>query len=168
MSDRQTIFFHLLRTPIDDKGDALRALVQRVSSGAEPEAPVDAFTLDPASFNQIPGSPFAYWVSDSMRNLFADLRPFESDGRSIRSGLKSAADDRFVSTWWEIPATSITSYNNDQIANWVPFAKGGIYSPSHIIYLPGCGTPGIMTWHSGQVGWAVLDLRVASQGDFKG
>jgi hypothetical protein len=52
------------------------------------------------------------------------------------------------------------------LGNKKPCAPQFILGPPRIICLLGRGSPGIMTWHSGQVGWAVLGLHVASQGDF--
>jgi len=77
------------------------------------------FTLDPVSFKQVPNAPFAYWVSEQIRQLFKDLEPFESAERTARQGLASADDFRYVRCWWEAPAGEA----------WKPFAKGGGVSP---------------------------------------
>jgi hypothetical protein len=83
------------------------------------------FTLDPASFAQVPNAPFAYWVEEKVRQLFKDLPPFESDNRTARVGLQTGDDFRFVRCWWEVPVESQTSLTR----RWRPFAKGGAYSP---------------------------------------
>jgi hypothetical protein len=77
------------------------------------------FALDPASFEQVPNTPFAYWVSEQIRRLFKELEPFESAKRTARQGLASADDFRYVRCWWE------TATGDD----WKPFAKGGDFSP---------------------------------------
>ncbi len=80
-----TPIFRLLAVPIDDKGDALRALVQEVNAGVSrgdvkretvkrKDAGGEVFAVDPADFGQIPGSPFAYWVGDSIRRNMASRR----------------------------------------------------------------------------------------------
>ena len=78
------------------------------------------FDIDPVSFNVIPGTPFAYWVSDKVRGAFQKFEPFESDGRVVRQGLATADDFRFVRAWWEVEPNS---------EKWPGFAKGGKFSP---------------------------------------
>jgi hypothetical protein len=65
------------------------------------------YAVDPVSFRQVPGSPFAYWVSDHIRRLFTELPPFEGEGRTVRVGLQTSDDFRFVRTWWEVPVEKI-------------------------------------------------------------
>lgn len=106
-----TLFLRVLEQA--DKATALREAVQQGSN---------SFKVDPVSFAQVPGSPFAYWVSDRIRRLFKELPPFESEGRTVKQGLATADDFRFVRAWWEIPESGFR-------VKWFPFAKGGAYSP---------------------------------------
>src|SRR5260370_32213723 len=80
------------------------------------------FELEPQTLSAVPRSPFAYWVSDRLRQRFAELERFESNGRSVRQGLATADDFRFVRGWWAVAARQIRS-------RWYPFAKGGKFSP---------------------------------------
>jgi hypothetical protein len=85
------------------------------------------YEVNPDSFRIIPGTPFAYWVSDDLRSLFESLPAFESEGRSVRVGLQTSDDFRFVRGWWEIDPTR---------EGWPCFAKGGKYSPFYAdVYL---------------------------------
>ena len=86
-----TTFFRLLHA--DDKDAALRSAVDAANAG---KAAADVFHVDPASFGQVPGSPFAYWVCDRIRRLFRELPAFESKGRTVRVGLQTSDDFRFV------------------------------------------------------------------------
>ena len=65
------ICFRLLdaKDPAQPLADAVHALAQ----GA---ATQDTYAVDPASFRHIPSAPFAYWVSDRFRSLFARLPLF--------------------------------------------------------------------------------------------
>jgi hypothetical protein len=112
-----TTFLRLLAA--DDKAAALRAAVAAVRAGHP--AP-DVFAVDPASFRQVPGTPFAYWVSESVRGIFATFPQFESGGRNIKQGLATADDFRFVRAWWEIAPSDM------RIDSWGGFAKGGAHS----------------------------------------
>ncbi|TGM19319.1 BREX-1 system adenine-specific DNA-methyltransferase PglX [Leptospira selangorensis] len=76
------------------------------------------FQVAPESFLALPGAPFAYWVSDAVRNVFQEFPKFESESRTARQGLATAEDFRFVRLWWENPDEA-----------WFGFAKGGAYSP---------------------------------------
>lgn len=78
--------------------------------------------VDPKSFEKVPGRPFAYWISDPVRDLFEVFPPFESDGRIVKQGLATADDFRFVRAWWE---TAL----DDNGEKWTLLAKGGAYAP---------------------------------------
>jgi hypothetical protein len=111
----RTVFLRILEE-IKDKALALKAAIIRPTTpGTHKRYDVDAM-----SFASVPGSPFAYWVSDSLRAVYGTLPAFESDGREARQGLATADDFRFVRLWWEV------RINDDK---WFPYAKGGKYSP---------------------------------------
>lgn len=85
--------------------------------------------MDPNSFRSIPGAPFAYWVSEAVRSIFAELPTFEANGRAVRQGMATADDFRFVRGWWEVDA------DNER---WPGFSKGGAYSAFYAdLYLVG-------------------------------
>lgn len=120
------VFFRLLHE--DDRATALQEAVAALREGEEPS---NVHPVDPASFEQVPGSPFAYWVSEQLRGKFAELPPFEGDGRKVKQGLATADDFRFVRASWEVnPVNEARSREETQEGKrWVPFAKGGEYSP---------------------------------------
>jgi hypothetical protein len=89
----QTTFFRLLKTPIDDKGDALAARITALNETGEAQK---TYSLDPADFAQIPGSPFAYWASDFIRRLFAEMPKMQSDGHRVYFDLSTKNDFRFL------------------------------------------------------------------------
>jgi len=141
-----TTFLRLLKDT--DKVSALESSIRSYAQGApDPER---TFRVDPDKFRKVPNTPFAYWVDDSIRDLFQKLPPFESDGRTVRVGLQTSDDFRFVRTWWEVDAdrrldpglggapdwkTDLPAFQawcrnrTRQGKYWVPFAKGGEYSP---------------------------------------
>ncbi|MCS3507490.1 BREX-1 system adenine-specific DNA-methyltransferase PglX [Achromobacter sp. JUb104] len=103
----------------EDKSAALLTACQALRQGG-----VDCrtFEIAPESFDAVPGKPFAYWVSDDIREIFKRLPRFEGDGRTVRVGLQTSDDFRFLRDWWEVDC--------DEIApKWRPFAKGGAFSP---------------------------------------
>lgn len=117
----KTVFIRVLET--DDKAAALRAAVRNpeLSAGSR-------FDIDVTSFAAVPRSPFAYWVSSTVRQLFRECPRFEAEGRRALGGLKTLSDERFVRTWWEIPPS--------ESASWPGLAKGGAFSPFYAdVYL---------------------------------
>lgn len=119
-----TIFFRLLDD--DDKGTALQEAV-----AALPQNPTtEAFAVNPESFEQVPGAPFAYWVGEKIRRCFEQLDNLEGEFRTAKQGVATADDFRFIRTAWEVYAQiSVKS-------GFYPFAKGGIFSPFYAnIYL---------------------------------
>jgi hypothetical protein len=110
----QTLFLRLLAE--DDKEAGLSRAIDDLAAGRENRL---AYSIDPDSFQQVPGSPFAYWVGDGIRRVFASLSSFESDGRHARKGLSTDDDFRFVRCHWECRQDALRSNS------WPPFVKGG-------------------------------------------
>ena len=132
-----TIFFRLLEP--DDKGAALHDAIAQLTTGT-PNA--NTFPVEPASFQQVPGSPFAYWVSDGIRESFTKFSGIEVDNRNVRIGLSTSDDFRFVRLWWESesrnvclpdihPQIFLGAYCALGETYWFPFAKGGAFSPNY-------------------------------------
>lgn len=106
---------HFLRLLTEiDKGKALETACQRLRQGVPDPC---HFDVAAESFDAVPGKPFAYWVSDAVRNVFKELNSLEADERTARQGLATAEDFRFVRAWWESHGSS-----------WFGFAKGGAFS----------------------------------------
>lgn len=126
----ESLFFRLLKTPLDEKGERLAAQVAALNEAGAAGEVDEAFSIDSADLSLIPGSPFAYWVSDSIRQLFKELPPM-SDRADVKQGLATADDFRFVRTWWEVPPQTFaySAEETTQGCRWAHFAKGGRYSP---------------------------------------
>ncbi|WP_429228732.1 BREX-1 system adenine-specific DNA-methyltransferase PglX [Aeromonas veronii] len=88
----------------------------------------NCYSASAADFGKIPGSPIAYWLSDSFRRTF-DNTPSVKSFSKASTGLQTSNSDEFLRFWWEIPL------GNDK---WFPFAKGGEYrkwygNVSHVV-----------------------------------
>lgn len=98
-----------------DKADALlRALHQLSAEGTR----ANRFETDASTFARVAGSPFAYWVSDALRELFTVLPTFASATRTAKQGLATGQDARFLRVWWEVVGSSDTQ-------GWRNLVKGG-------------------------------------------
>ncbi|WP_295444826.1 hypothetical protein [uncultured Thiodictyon sp.] len=114
-----TIFFRLIEA--EDKATALCEAVAAANAADGPR-PENLFSMAPQSFRQVPGAPFAYWVSDAVRASFRHLPALATGGRTVKQGLVTADDFRFIRAWWETEPARFGQ-------RWFCFAKGGSYSP---------------------------------------
>jgi hypothetical protein len=108
-----TLFIRLLDA--ENKAAAMAAAVAAVREGhAHPRV----FEVNPESFAQVPGSPFAYWVSEAVQRFFTQLPAIQND-YFLTSGTGTLDDFRFLRAWWETTENLI----------WFPYAKGGSFAP---------------------------------------
>jgi len=111
--------------------DRPAALRDAVSSRRLGRYDARVFDLQLAKLEQIPGVPLAYWMSDSIRSVFAELAQVEGAGGTVRQGLATSDDFQFVRAAWEVDPEKI-GYERDDFSRacrWAFFAKGGEYSP---------------------------------------
>lgn len=108
-----SLFLRLLES--DDKAAALGEAVAAV---AEVRPDPRVFEVAPESFAQVPGAPFAYWVSEAVRGLFRLFGSVEKD-HLVASGTGTLDDFRFLRVWWEVV----------RARKWFTYAKGGSYAP---------------------------------------
>jgi hypothetical protein len=125
----RTIF---LRTQeADDKAQCLLDAIRKPSNsfGAQ------RFEVDASLFAAVPRSPFAYWIGDNLRRLFAELPAFEIGGRAARQGGVNGDDFRWLRLWTESPLAPVHG-------RFAPIAKGGKYSPFYAdLLLEACWDP---------------------------
>ncbi len=121
-----TTFLRLLTQA--DKATALKSACSRFRAC---KADGERFEVAAAAFDAVPGKPFAYWVSEAVRGVFRRLPAFEGTGRTVKQGLATAEDFRFVRNWWEPAQAGIPTLGEQEVraSMWSGFAKGGAYSP---------------------------------------
>lgn len=112
-----TTFLRLLADK--DKANNLLASCTALRAG---DADTRVFQLAPESFRNVPGAPFAYWVSDAVRESFLAFPSFESELRQARQGGVNGDDFRWLRLWYEAPVESVSD------CEVVPIGKGGSYS----------------------------------------
>ncbi len=117
-----TTFLRLLANK--DKANILLASCAALRTNGKDAS---VFQLAPDSFRAVPGAPFAYWISENVRDVFSRLGAFVRDGRIAQHGASTKDDFRFLRLWWE----PVNTKNR-----WSLFAKGGAFSPFYAdIYL---------------------------------
>ena len=88
------------------------------------------YRVDASGFEAIPGSPIAYWASDSVRSAFISMPTVEDESRP-HIGIQTGDNERFLRLWWEV--TSQNSYldcsdamhSKQDNRRWYPCNKGG-------------------------------------------
>ncbi|MGK3192640.1 BREX-1 system adenine-specific DNA-methyltransferase PglX [Enterobacter soli] len=76
---------------------------------------------------KIPGSPIAYWVKNSFRDMFLHGEPFGSIAQA-KKGLSTGNNDIFIRNWYEVSIQKINIDKKQNISTalkWYPLTKGG-------------------------------------------
>ena len=112
-------FFRLLDGDEAEKRTALASGEKRFDATAQDE------------FKNIPGSPMAYWVSESMRAVFTAFPRLDTFA-SPRKGMVTADNPRFIRCWHEVSASNTgRGFSKDCAADsknkWFPYTKGGSF-----------------------------------------
>lgn len=103
-------------------------LLKRISNNIEDEL---VFENSVNRFNEIPGKPIAYWISDNSINCFKN-KPL-SDTAVFRAGLQTGNNDLFLRFWYEVnigqfePQCRNREESVQSEATWFPLNKGGGY-----------------------------------------
>ena len=115
----------LRATASKDKARALREM--RTAGRA------NRFLVAPEQFSAIPKSPFAYWASVSIVDLFKRMPRLQATNRRARFGASTKDDGRFLRLWFE------PEYQTNR---WVSHAKGGAFSRFY------CDLALVLNWRS--------------------
>lgn len=81
-------------------------------------------------FKKIPGSPIAYWVSDTITRSFVEA-PKIREIASVVTGISTGNNNKYLRHWHEVANTNLALYKTDiDLINlkkeyWIPYNKGG-------------------------------------------
>jgi len=87
------------------------------------------FVANQEDFFKIPGAPLAYWVSDRVREIFANKKI--EDYSALFQGIITGDNGKYLRYWYEISFNKITLRAKDiesvdyKNKYWVPYNKGG-------------------------------------------
>ncbi len=90
------------------------------------------FNASAADFKKIPGSPVAYWVGESVKNVFSNLPSLSFSGHAC-SGLQTGNNELYLRQWYEVNYQTIgyefSNINDAQHSKfrWFPHKKGGTF-----------------------------------------
>jgi len=114
---------------VDSSGESNKAEIIKQVSKAEDSS--CAFRIHPSRFNELPGFPIAYWISERMFDAF-NHAGLGSMGQTSK-GLITGDNETFFRLWWENSTSSIAfgiSSNEESLhcgKSWFPMNKGGGY-----------------------------------------
>ena len=107
-------FFRLLGGGEDEKSSSLVSGENRFDATVQEE------------FQKIPGSPVAYWVSQSVRGVFLEGEPLGT-AMHIRAGISSGENAKFILGWHEVDRRLIRRPDGEGEWQYAPHNKGGEY-----------------------------------------
>ena len=87
------------------------------------------YIVDQSDFEDIPGAPISYWVTDKVRNAFLNNKSL-GEVASPKQGLATTDNNRFVRFWYEVDFKKIGfGYTSNDAKEsglkWFPLNKGG-------------------------------------------
>jgi hypothetical protein len=102
------------------ESDLREEMFVRALRGEAQDVKVDVARRD---FGTIGGSPLAYRRVGLVSHVFREAPSLDPSLGSVKQGLATSEDPRWVRLFWEVPGKSIGSQ-----CHWAPFAKGGGFS----------------------------------------
>lgn len=86
------------------------------------------FRADSQKFSRVPGSPVAYWLTEYVSRLFSDQNRLLANNFSLREGINTGDNDRFLRLWFEVEhATTRHTGEASPRTKWWRHRKGGEY-----------------------------------------
>ncbi len=122
------VYFRLVKEPDSEskRTSFEEALARRHAGRPEPRV----YEYRQGDFAAIPGSPWVYWITRTLRDRFSQLALLQTRG-TARQGIATADNPRFIRFWWEIGLSRIdrecvsASQTLRSPFKWFPHMKGG-------------------------------------------
>jgi N-6 DNA Methylase len=121
-------YFRFIKEP--DAKAKKRALEQTLDRMRLKQPDQRVFSYQQDNFTAIAGSPWVYWITPSLRQIF-ESRPGLGQTSPPRQGLATAYNFRFLRYWWEVGSHNLKAGCPDAeeaLASgrkWFPYMKGG-------------------------------------------
>lgn len=113
-----------------DKYSSVNGIAQNILP--DNDGKIIRYQADQKEFEKIPGSPIAYWVSDKVRDMFAENKSLGEVG-DAKQGLATGDNNRFLRLWNEVNFSKIgfgmknSGEALESKKKWFPCDKGGSY-----------------------------------------
>ena len=114
------------------KIDALEEVITALRKGGNHSL---VYTATLGDLNKVPTTPYAYWVTTSIRRLYEAHQPLDRDCvadryrpriADVRQGLATSDDTRFMRYFWEVPPDKIGVTRAETFTGkkWIPCVRG--------------------------------------------
>ena len=110
--NESSLFVQLLSS--EDKQFTLCNAIKRINKATNDSK---CFVIHPASLRKVPGSPFAYWIHELVRNIFTTFAAFEGSGRYACTTNPAGDNRRYFRCWWEVESHMIGRF-----IRWAPLS----------------------------------------------
>jgi hypothetical protein len=124
------VYFRLVKEPdAESKRTAFEQALARRHAG---QLDTRVYEYRQGDFAAISGSPWVYWITRGLRNLFSSL-PKLGQTATPKQGLATADNLRFLRYWWEVGTRAVAREAANAIAAqstgcaWFPYMKGGSF-----------------------------------------
>lgn len=108
-ASQATFIRALLARDNQAKADLLLHSAERLHKG-EPDEWI--FQINPDEFARLPGSPYAYWVEAKAIQKLAQYPKLEGNSGSVKVGLQTGDDWRYLRSTWEVPSETLFAFTN--------------------------------------------------------
>jgi hypothetical protein len=122
------VYFRVTKEPdADTKKKAFEMALERHK---QRESDPHLYNYRQGDFAAIPGRPWVYWLTPSLRQIFVDFAKLE-DIAQPRVGLQTEKNPRFLRCWWEVGTRQVGRGCADAGEagttgkRWFPYMKGG-------------------------------------------
>lgn len=124
------IYFRLVKeSDSEAKRQRFEEALSNIKNG-QPDPVV--FKYRQGDFDAIPGSPWVYWITTKLRNIFSKSKNL-AEIAPPRQGLATADNFRFLKYWWEVGTDRIAfncgsrEKSEELLIKWYPYMKGGSF-----------------------------------------
>jgi len=123
----EAVFFRLLQVNVEDKAAKLGELVYSFNRTNDVG---NVYQIKLSRLKDIHSSPFSYWSSDRLLELFATSAGFGEEVGSASVGMTTSNDFKFVRLWWEVQGKWLAFSNEETESRtaWVHLT-GGVSEP---------------------------------------
>ncbi|HHX77073.1 MAG TPA: BREX-1 system adenine-specific DNA-methyltransferase PglX, partial [Firmicutes bacterium] len=129
---KESIYFRIIKDVGQKKMTSFERALQDWKRNLGNHQDKNIFILKQRDLKAIPGWPFVYWISDSIRDMFINNKLLANRAKACQ-GLATADNFRFLRLWWELTPDKI-GYNCSDAEDaestnkaWFPYMKGGDY-----------------------------------------
>ena len=111
-TDKEAVFFRELNS--ENKNIGIVKSIEQFRQGIPGK---NYFNRKPADFLLFDDAPYIYWIGSSVASKIAEKAPIDPQACSIKVGLQTGDDFRFLRLWWEVQPGQLVVPDKDAAAS---------------------------------------------------